>query len=219
MKTAAIMERDLLGGVIRQNHKSGMLNVNDLHKIGNSLRSRNDLSEKQMGAYFHLDSTNELINEICLVENIGIDSVKKSTKGKYGGTWVNPILFVDMAMWYSPQLKVRILQWVIDGLLDARDESGNSFKSMNSALLRQFPNEYSQIKAAEVAKTIAAECKVGNGKDKWQKATEDQLKKRAKIQDTVIMISDLCPNIGTAVNKAISKVRLEENRIRIQNEA
>lgn len=209
MKTAVIMERDLLGCTIRQNHKSGMLNANDLHKVGNMMRKQTGLTDKQMGSYFNLDSTNELINEVCLVENIGIDDVKKSTKGKYGGTWVNPIIFVDMAMWYSPQLKVRILQWVIDGLLDARDESGDSYKQMNGALMRQFPDEYTQLKAAEVAKTIAAECKVGNGSDKWQKATEEQLKLRAKIQETVIMISDLCPNIGTAVNKAIAKVRAQ----------
>tara|TARA_R110000824_G_scaffold262492_1_gene451193 strand:+ start:378 stop:1028 length:651 start_codon:yes stop_codon:yes gene_type:complete len=212
MKTAVIMERDLLGVTIRQNHKTGMINANDLHKVGNQLRKQYEYSEKQMGAYFNLDSTTDLINEICLVENISVDDVKKSTKGKYGGTWINPILFVDMAMWYSPQLKVRILQWVIDGLLDARDESGESYKSMNSAIMRQFPKEYTQLKAAEVAKTIAAECKVGNGKDKWQKATEEQLKRRAKIQETIIMIADLCPNIGTAVNKAISKVRKEDQK-------
>jgi len=206
MKTAVIMERDLMGFVVRQNHKSGMLNANDLHKVGNSTRKRHGLSEKQMGAYFNLDSTTDLINEICLVENIGISDVKKSTKGKYGGTWVNPIVFVDMAMWYSPQLKVRILQWVIDGLLDARDNSGESFKKMNGALMGSFIDEYSPLRAAEVAKTIAAECKVGNDKDKWQKATEEQLKKRDKIQEAIVMIADLCPNIGTAVNMAIKKV-------------
>lgn len=201
------MERNLLGGVVRQNHKSGMLNANDLHKIGNDLRDRTKLSEKQMAAYFNLDSTSELINEICLVENIGTDDVKASKKGKYGGTWINPILFVDMAMWYSPQLKVKIIQWVIDGLLDARDDSGNSFKQMNGVLKDQFPSEFCALKAQEAAKTIAAECRVGSGPDKWQKASEDQLKTRAKIQEAVIIIADLCPNMGTAINKAITKVR------------
>jgi len=206
MKTAVIMERDLMGVSVRQNHKTGMLNANDLHRVGNSIRKNYGLSDKQMGAYFNLDSTTDLINEICLVENIGILDVKRSSKGKYGGTWVNPIVFVDMAMWYSPQLKVKILQWVIDGLLDARDNSGESFKRMNRALMGSFTNEYSPLRAAEVAKTIASECKVGNDKDKWQKATEYQLNKRDKIQETIVMIADLCPNIGTAVNMAIKKV-------------
>ena len=206
MKTAVIMERKLFGGVVRQNHKTGMLNANDLHKIGNSMRKGADLSLKQMGSYFHLDSTNELIKEICLVENASVEDVKASKKGKFGGTWVSPVLFVDMAMWYSPQLKVQIIKWVIDGLLDARDNSGESYKRMASALKQNFSSEFSPIKMIEVANTIAAECKVGIGKDKWQKASEKQLVKREKIQDTVAMISDLCPNIGVALNKSINKV-------------
>lgn len=206
MKTAVVMERKLFGGVIRQNHKTGMLNANDLHKVGNAMRKSAGLSSKQMGAYFMTDSSEELIKEICLVENVGVEDVKISKKGKFGGTWVSPVLFVDMAMWYSPQLKVQIIKWVIDGLLDARDNSGESYKRMASSLKQNFSSEFSPIKMIEVANTIAAECKVGIGKDKWQKATEAQLIKREKIQDTVSMISDLCPNIGVALNKAINKV-------------
>lgn len=209
MKTAVVMERKLFGGLIRQNHKTGMLNANDLHKVGNAMRKSAELSPKQMGAYFMTDSADELIKEICLVENIGIEDVKVSKKGKFGGTWVSPVLFVDMAMWYSPQLKVQIIKWVIDGLLDARDNSGESYKRMASALKQNFSNEFSPIKMVEVANTIAAECKVGIGKDKWQKANESQLKKREKIQDTITMIADLCPNIGVSLNKAINKVNQE----------
>ena len=80
---------------------------------------------------------------------------------------------------------------------------------MASSLKQNFASEFSPIKMIEVANTIAAECKVGIGKDKWQKATESQLKKREKIQDTLSMISDLCPNIGVALNKAINKVNQE----------
>lgn len=209
MKTAVVMERKLFGGVIRQNHKTGMLNANDLHKVGNAMRKNAELSPKQMGAYFMTDSADDLIKEICLVENVGVEDVKVSKKGKFGGTWVSPVLFVDMAMWYSPQLKVQIIKWVIDGLLDARDNSGESYKRMASALKQNFSSEFSPIKMIEVANTIAAECKVGIGKDKWQKASESQLKKREKIQDTITMIADLCPNIGASLNKAINKVNQE----------
>ena len=206
MKTAMIMERRLFGNAIRQNHKTGALNANDLHNIGNQLRKHAGLPEKQMAAYFNLDSTAELINEICLVENVSADDVKSSRRGKYGGTWVTPVLFVDMAMWYSPQLKVKIIQWVIDGLLDARDNSGESYKRMASALKQNFPSEFSPLAMSEIANTIASECKVGIGKERWQKATESQLAKRDKIQDTISTIADLCPNMGTTVSKAINKV-------------
>lgn len=207
MKTAVIMERKLFGGMIRQNHKTGMLNANDLHKIGNALRRESDMKEKIMGSYFAVEATNDLIKEICLVDNVGVDEVKKVGRGSVNkGTWLTPVLFVDMAMWYSPQLKVRIIKWVIDDLLGSRDESGESYKTMAGTLSRTFPDEFSPIKMSKIANTIAAECKVGTGKDKWQKASEAQLKKRYQIQDAIALISDLCPNMGTAVHKAINKV-------------
>lgn len=209
MKTAVIMKRELIGGEIRQNHKTGMMNANDLHKIGNVLRDGDGLTEKQMASFFNLDSTKEFISEICIVENLDEKDVKQAKRGIQGGTWVHPLLFVEMAMWYSPKLKVKILKWVIDGLLVARDESGDSYKRMNGTLNRVFSHEFTPLKIAEIANTIASECKVGLGPEKWQRASEAQLKKREKIQDTITMIADLCPNIGTAVHKAINKVNAE----------
>lgn len=205
MKTAVVMERQLCGKPVRQNHKTGMLSANDLHIVGNMMRKQEGLTEKQASSFFMLDSTKELINKICIVENLSAEEVKKSAKGRYGGTWLHPILFADMAMWYSPEFKVRVLKWVMDGLLDVRDSSGDSYKKMASALKQSFPDEFSPLKMAEVANTIAAECRVGNGKDRWQKATESQLSQRDRIQDAVSLIADMCPNIGTAVNKAIQK--------------
>jgi len=207
MKTAVVMERKLCGKVVRQNHKTRMFNANDLHLVGNDLRKQAGLTQKQAASYFNLDSTKELINQICIIENLSSDDVKKSTRGKYGGTWVHPILFADMAMWYSPELKVKILKWVMDGLLDVRDNSGDSYKKMASALKQSFTKEFTPLKMAEVANTIAAECRVGNGSGRWEKASQVQLDKRDSIQSAVALIADMCPNIGTAVSKAIIKTK------------
>ena len=173
MKTSKIMQRKLMGYEVRQNHKTEMLNANDLHKAGNGVREINGMTKKQMAAYFNLDSTNELIKEICVVDGIRLDEVKKSTRGKMGGTWVHPILFIDMAMWYSPELKVRILKWVQDGLLMARDSSGNSFKEMNSALTRAFPDEMDNpLRYREAQALDRASCPIhrfnGGGAHSWR---------------------------------------------------
>lgn len=206
MKTAKIMKRSLMGYEIRQNHKTEMLNANDLHKAGNALRKSAGVTVKQMASYFNLDSTQELLKEVCIVDGLRIEEVKKSTRGKAGGTWVHPIVFIDMAMWYSPELKVRILKWVQDGLLMARDSSGESFKEMASALNKAFPNEMKNpIRYREVSNMIAMACKVGESKDRWEKASEQQLKKRDKIQSNVSLIADLCANVGTCLSKAIAK--------------
>ncbi len=208
MKTSKIMKRNLMGYEVRQNHKTEMLNANDLHKAGNAIREINGMTKKQMAAYFNLDSTSELIKEICVLDGLRLDEVKKSTRGKSGGTWIHPIVFIDLAMWYSPELKVRILKWVQDGLLMARDNSGESFKDMTSALNRAFPIEMSNpMRYREIANLIAMECKVGSEKDRWETASESQLKKRDKIQSNIILIADLCANVGTCVTKAIQKAK------------
>lgn len=208
LKTSVIMERKLMGVVVRQNHKSKLFSANDLHKLACEHRKAEGLAARQIGQYFDLDSTDELIKEICLTEVLKLDDVKKSARGKNGGTWIHPILFVDMAMWYSPKLKVRIINWVLDGLMEVRDESGDSYKRMNKTLTRYFPKEFeAPLAYIRVSNAIADACNVGSEKDKWQKATKEQLQLRHDIQENIELIADLCSNAGECLNKAISKAK------------
>jgi hypothetical protein len=208
MKIPVIMERQMMGMPIRQNHKTKMFNANDLHKLANEHRAVEGLKPKQLAQYFLLDSTSDLIREICLTEVIRLDDAKKSARGKDGGTWIHPILFVDLAMWYSPKLKVRIINWVIDGLMELRDESGESFKRMNKTLTNIFPNEFnSPMQFIKASRAVSSACGVGDGPDKWQKATRDQLKMRDSIQSNIELIADLCANAGECISKSISKAK------------
>lgn len=208
MKTAVIMEREIMGVVVRQNHKSKLFSANDLHKLASAHRKAEGLPARQIGQYFDLDSTQELIKEVCLTEVLKLEDVKKSARGKFGGTWIHPIVFIDMAMWYSPKLKVKIINWVLDGLMELRDESGESFKRMNKTLSRNFPKEFeSPLSFIKVSKAIAEACNVGEGENKWQRASKEQLELRNSIQENIELIADLCPNAGECLNKAISKAK------------
>lgn len=206
MKTAVIMERDLYGSVIRQNSKSQMFNGNDLLKVCNESRKLRGLSEKQIGNYMVNDSTKELIDTLCIQENIAESDAVLTKRGKYGGTWMHPVVMIDFAMWLSPEIKVRILGWVIDGLINARDESGESFKSAMSSLSRSFPLEADKPNFYHaVARQIAEACRVGSDKDKWQRASENQLTLRDSIHEYISVLADVMPNAGTCVSKSISK--------------
>lgn len=208
MKTPVIMEREIMGVVVRQNHKTKMFNANDLHKLACQHRKVEGLPARQIGQYFDLDSTQELIKEVCLAEVIRFEDAKKAARGKNGGTWIHPVIFIDMAMWYSPKLKVRIINWVLDGLMEIRDESGESFKRMNKTLSRIFPNEFENpLSFIKVSKVIAEACNVSEGPDKWQKATKKQLELRDNIQKNIELIADLCPNAGECLNKSIGKAK------------
>ena len=206
MKTAVIMERELYGRVIRQNSKTQMFNGNDLLKVCNEARKLNGMAEKQIGNYMVNDSTKELVNTLCIQENISESDAISTKRGKFGGTWMHPVIMIDFAMWLSPEIKVRILSWVLDGLINARDDSGDSFKDAMSSLSRSFPREADKPNFYHaVSRQIAEACRVGNDKDKWQRASEKQLKLRSSIHEYISVLADVTPNAGTCVSKAISK--------------
>lgn len=199
----------MLGSNVRQNHKTLMMNANDLHDIGSVHRREENLSPKRLVEFFRLESTVELIEVICLEEDITLDQVKKSASGRYGGTWVHPLLLVKLGMWYSPKFEVRVLKWAMDNLCMARDDSGDTNKAMNVALDESYPEEMKRPYAyASVARKIADACGVCTSKDKWEKATEDQLKLRTKIQDNIIVLAGMASNAGECVTLAVRKTRI-----------
>lgn len=206
MITEKLMCRSFMGMDVRQYHISKLISANDLHKLGNQQRKIDGRSEKALNIYFGLNSTKELIQELCIIDGLKLSDVKSVKKGRFGGTWVHPYLFIDMAMWYSPKLKVQVLKWVYDGLLQARGNSGDSFKRMMGALSGCYKEEFlNPIRYSQVSNLISAACKVGSEKDKWEKASEDQLKLRDKIQDNVFLLADVCANSGECLNKSIGK--------------
>ena len=206
MKTAVVMQRELYGSVIRQNSKTQMFNGNDLLKICNEARLTKGLQEKQMGNYMVNASTKELIEQVCIQENLDESDVIQTKRGKVGGTWMHPVVMIDFAMWLSPELRVKILSWVLDGLVDARDESGTSFKAAMSSLSRNFESEAARPQFYHaISNQIATACLVGNDKDKWQKASEQQLRLRSSIHEYICVLADMSPNAGTCVSKAIQK--------------
>lgn len=207
LKTEKTMVRELFGTTVRQKHKSELMNANDLNVIGNKLREKEGLPQKQLAQYFSLPDTKKLMQELCLIDNVEENQIKKSTKGRDGGTWISPELFVDMAMWYSPKLKARILKWVVDGLLASRDNSGESYKKMMETLKLKFPDEFDDIRTyMRISNQIAAACKVGLNKDKWESANKDQLDSRDEIQNTISTIAEFCSNTSDCTSRAIRKV-------------
>ncbi len=143
MKTEVFMERTLGNVVVRQSNVTEMFNVTDLVDGFNENRVAMGLTPRRLDDYWRMESTNEFLEalenqtrestgllEKQTSENGGLlKSIKRGKLNK--GTWVAPEIFVDIAMWLNPQFKVKILKWVVDGLLNARNGSGVQYALMN----------------------------------------------------------------------------------------
>ena len=155
MKTPQIMIRDLNGVMIRQNHKTGFFNANDLL----TLYKDNGGKEKEVGDFLRLPSAKAFASAVLkdILQNTGKNHISKSGKekggtaldnnlliekkrGKNGGTWLHPYIFMDFAMWLSPEFKVTCIKWLYDNLIQFRDQCGDGFNQVNKVLFEQKPS-------------------------------------------------------------------------------
>lgn len=200
MKTEVVMIRPLFGCEISQKSKSEYLSATDLVKAGNIWRSKNGLSMFDLTEWFRRKSTKEFIFEL---EN-KFGKVKISGKGRGTHTWVHPLLFIDIALAISPKLKIETYQWLYDNLLKNRNNSGDSFKKMAGTLWVNCTNksEFTDFIKA-VCYKIRLECNV----EDWQKANENQLELRNKIQNNISLLGNVLRNNDEAVRLGIIEAK------------
>ena len=197
MKTQVIMKRMLFGSEIAQQSKTEFFSATDLAKAGNEWRRKNGLSTFNLSQYIASKGFKEFSDELSAkygeVINIG--------RGRNSGTWVHPLLFIDIALAINPKLKVEVYEWLFDNLIKYRNDSGDSYKEMAAALYNRYPNKQRfGFFMVETANAIQKACKV----DDWQKATEDQLRKRDKIHTSIKTLCRVLSDAKEAVRIGIS---------------
>lgn len=194
MKTPQIIVRQLNGLPIRQNHKTGMFNANDLIDAYNAKNVRkkkfifNFLRSKATEEYIAYlerkmlrdEDSKYITNDVF--ENMGVvvdrSKVIKTNRGRVnGGTWMHPNLFIDLAMWLDVEFKDWAITCVGDKLIKLRDQAGDTFKEVNIAL-----GDGRQIMYIEEARMINS-LVFGDAKGgQRNNATEEQLELLEKLQ-------------------------------------
>lgn len=159
MITNQIMKRDFMNAKISQRTKDSYFNATELLSIYNY----NSSIQKVFGEYWSNKSTKEFIEEIekDLFLNIGnspylennmksennpiiVNKCYETKRGKGGSTWMHPYLFVDFAMWLSPQFKLQIIKWVYDNLIDFRNQAGDYYKEMCEVICKKYEQFYKE---------------------------------------------------------------------------
>lgn len=199
MTTQVIMKRELFGSEIRQQSKTEFFSATDLVNAGNKWRRDNKLNDFNLYQYLKSKSTVEFIKEL---EKKYEQKVLISSKGRNGSTWVHPLLFIDIALAINPKLKIEVYEWIFDNLIKFRNDSGDSYKEMAAALYirynnkREFPTYLSKV---------AMYIKSQVGVEDWQTATEEQLKKRDKIHDSIKLLCNVLQDTNQAVKLGVQE--------------
>lgn len=151
MKTNVTIIRKMGNFAVKQRTQDGMFNATELLKQWNETSGQ----QKKLDHYFENQSTEEFINALILEENYNTrNSVYLKSRGKNGGTWMNPILFIDFAMWLNPKFKVKVLKFVYDELIKHRHEAGDNYLILTSALKKIVHKSFLPVAIQNVAKAI-----------------------------------------------------------------
>jgi hypothetical protein len=159
MKTNLVMlspDRELFGIKIRQQSKTGHLNLTDLQGAYAIARLQHGWSEKRINEVlgmktnaeriYYLLAERSFINTSFYVFMEGIDEqgvikmlkslgvYKTSGRGENKTTWCDPYVWVLVAMELNPMLYAKTVMWLTDSLLLNRIEAGNMYRGLSSAV-------------------------------------------------------------------------------------
>ena len=137
--------------VVEQRTKDGMFNATALLKQWNEVNRH----QKQMVHYTTNSSTSEFVKALMGEEKLKErKSVLLQTRGKNGGTWMHPLLFLDFAMWLNPAFKVKVLKFVSDQMIAYRNEAGDAYKELSEAVSKIVAPDFMRLAIQNVARGL-----------------------------------------------------------------
>lgn len=183
MKTSVNMVRKMGDFNVIQRTKDGMFDATELLKQWNSRSGQ----RKGVDEFIRKQSTQEFISTLEVEESINTTKVVLSRKGKKGGTWMHPLLFIDFAMWLNPRFKYHVLKFVYDQLIEQRHRAGDMYRTLSNAA-KQLPGvDYRRI-AKGLNYITFGRHESGTLR---QTATTEQLNELSEIQNKLAFAVDM----------------------------
>lgn len=152
--TLQSQDRELFGVRIRQQTQGSFLSLTDLEEAYTQARVKNGWADKNITRilndntevlYYLLEKQGFIKVPMCTfmedIENQGFAKHMKSL-GVYKTTgarhtksvWVNPYIFVMVAMELNPIFKAQVIDWLTDSLIINRIEAGSFYRDLSKAI-------------------------------------------------------------------------------------
>lgn len=152
MKTNQEMVRYIDSFSVVQRTSDGYFDGTELLRQWNNVEGN---PRRQMSKFLESDNTSEFLKALAEDEShrakmlIGENQLLIKVKGrntKEGKTpdkvWMNPLLFIKFAMWINPSFEVKVLRFVYDEMIRYRNDAGDAYKELGSAVQKIVPKEF-----------------------------------------------------------------------------
>lgn len=186
MKTNVIMTRKMGKFDVKQRTKDGMFNATFLLEQWNASSPKS--KKEKVLLFLNNKKTKEFISELKKDEEFlnGQKITHLTNRGKNGGTWMHPYLFIDFAMWLNPKFKVKVIKFVYDELIKNRHSAGDKYKLLSESGVKLKGYNFSEVATAMNYIVFGKK-----GKELRQNATQDELKELTDIQTKLSFAIDM----------------------------
>lgn len=163
MKTNQAMIRTMGQFQVVQRTKDGMFNATALLKQWNeqlNLHTQKNgyLKKKDLDDYLSNKNTQLFIQTIQDREKLDTPKMvylkSRASRGENAGTWMHPLLFIDFAMWLNPTFKYDVLKFVADQMIQYRNNAGDAYRELSSAVARIVPKNEMKVKMRKIGEAL-----------------------------------------------------------------
>ena len=167
MKTNQEMVRYIDSFSVVQRTSDGYFDGTELLRQWNNVEGN---PRRQMSKFLESDNTSEFLKALAEDEShrakmlIGENQLLIKVKGrntKEGKTpdkvWMNPLLFIKFAMWINPAFEVKVLRFVYDEMIRYRNDAGDAYKELGSAVQKIVPKEFMPKAMQKVGEALSAD--------------------------------------------------------------
>lgn len=137
---------------VTQRTSDGYFDGSELLRQWNSVDGN---PRRQMSKFLEMDSTRDFLKALAIDESqsanllIGENQLLIKIKGRNtkngkmpDKVWMNPLLFIKFAMWINPVFEVKVLRFVYDEMIRCRNDAGDAYKELSSAVMTIVPNDF-----------------------------------------------------------------------------
>ena len=196
------MIREMGNFEVTQRTKDSMFNATELLRQWNKINPGSKKEEVQL--FFNNDKVKQFIETLKADLN-GQEITHLTTRGKNGGTWMHPYLFIDFAMWINPKFKLDVIKFVYDQLIEHRHSAGDMYRGLTNGLKKFKDTDY--VKVAKALNWIVFD---KHEKGIRQTASQEQLKELTDLQKTLSFALDM--GYIKSYNALISEMRRIYNK-------
>lgn len=151
MKTNQVMLRPMGQFEVVQRTKDGMFNATNLLQQWNNA----NCEHKEVTKFFENANTKAFIKALIKEENLNTQNpAYLKSRGKNGGTWLHPILFIKFAMWLNPRFEVQVIKFVYDQMIQYRNEAGDAYRELSAAVATIVPGSEMKSKMRKIGEAL-----------------------------------------------------------------